>query len=106
MGFFTEYLQWIVGLETSNSVNVLGKGETPFSVTSEDDIGGFVAHNKSLRMEGERVTMRGLAHIYNQPLIPVPKGNEVPAKTAGEAEFKTSLQIEADGGGLARGETG
>ncbi|KAE9404788.1 NAD(P)-binding protein [Gymnopus androsaceus JB14] len=102
--------------ETNNSVNVLGKGETPFTVTSEEDIGGFVAHvltslpsdsphlqNKSLRMEGERFTMHDLARIYNQPLVLIPEGNEVPAKTAGEAGFKTLLQIEADAGRASTG---
>ncbi|KAE9383187.1 hypothetical protein BT96DRAFT_1009546, partial [Gymnopus androsaceus JB14] len=115
-GFFIEYLQWVVGYETNNSVNVLGKGETPFTVTSEEDIGGFVAHvltslpsdsphlqNKSLRMEGERFTMHDLARIYNQPLVLIPEGNEVPAKTAGEAGFKTLLQIEADAGRASTG---
>ncbi|KAE9383186.1 hypothetical protein BT96DRAFT_951563 [Gymnopus androsaceus JB14] len=68
-GFFIEYLQWVVGLETNNSVNTLGQGETPFSVTSEEDIGG----------------------------------NEVPAKTAGEAGFKTLIQIEVDGGRASTG---
>ncbi|KAE9404789.1 NAD(P)-binding protein [Gymnopus androsaceus JB14] len=115
-GFFIEYLQWVVGLETNNSVNTLGQGETPFSVTSEEDIGGFVAHvltslpsdsphlqNKSLRMEGERVTIRDLARIYNQPLVLIPEGNEVPAKTAGEAGFKTLIQIEVDGGRASTG---
>ncbi|KAE9383185.1 NAD(P)-binding protein [Gymnopus androsaceus JB14] len=116
-GFFIEYLQWVVGLETNNSVNVLGKGETPFSVTSEEDIGGFVAHvltslpseesphlqNKSLRMEGERVTIRDLARIFNQPLVVIPEGNEIPAKTGGEAKTKTLLQNEIAAGRISTG---
>ena len=54
-------------------------------------------------MEGEHVTMRDLARIYNKPLVFVPQGNEVPAKTAEEAEFKTLLQIEADDGRASTG---
>ncbi|KAE9404790.1 NAD(P)-binding protein [Gymnopus androsaceus JB14] len=119
-GFFIEYLQWVVGLETNNSINVLGKGETPFSVTSEEDIGESkqaLLHtfllpyhpnsphlqNKSLRMEGERVTICDLARIFNQPLVVIPEGNEIPAKTGGEAKTKTLLQNEIAAGRISTG---
>ncbi|KAJ3729120.1 hypothetical protein DFJ43DRAFT_1000857 [Lentinula guzmanii] len=115
-GFFIEYLPWFVGIDTNHVVNVIGKGETPFSVTSEEDIGGFVAHvlttipsssphlkNQCLRIQGDRITMRDLARIYHKPLEFVPEGDEVPAKTPEEAAFKTFLQIEADGGMASTG---
>ncbi|KAJ4480965.1 hypothetical protein J3R30DRAFT_3462749 [Lentinula aciculospora] len=115
-GFFIFYLPWLAGVETNHVVNSLGKGETAFSVTSQEDVGGFTAHvlttlpssspllkNQCLRIQGERVTMHDLARIYNKPLELVPEGDEVPAKTPEEAGYKTFLQIEADGGMASSG---
>ncbi|KIK57524.1 hypothetical protein GYMLUDRAFT_46094 [Collybiopsis luxurians FD-317 M1] len=115
-GIFIDSLPWLVGAETNHAVNVLGKGETFFSVTSEEDIGGFVAHvitafpssssrlkNQSLRIQGDRITMRSLSRIYRKPLEFIPEGDEVPAKTPEEATLKTFLQIEADCGMASTG---
>ncbi|KAJ4484227.1 hypothetical protein C8J55DRAFT_425974 [Lentinula edodes] len=115
-GFFSGYLPWLVGIDTNHTVNAIGKGETPFSVTSEEDIGGFVAHvlttlpssspdlkNRCLRLQGDRITMRDLARIYHKPFELVPEGDEVPAKTPEEAAVKTFMQIEADAGMASTG---
>ncbi|KAJ3822164.1 hypothetical protein EV361DRAFT_366482 [Lentinula raphanica] len=115
-GFFMGRLKWVTGLDTNHVVNIIGKGETPFSTTNEEDIGGFVAHvlttlpptspllkNQCLRMEGDRVTIRDLARIFNQPIEFIPEGDEVPAKTPEEAAFKTFLQIEVESGMASTG---
>lgn len=59
--------------------------------------------NKSLRLQGQRLTARDLARIYQQPLVFVPEGGEVPAKTAGEAALKKLLQVETEGGRASTG---
>ncbi|KIK53369.1 hypothetical protein GYMLUDRAFT_105129, partial [Collybiopsis luxurians FD-317 M1] len=115
-GFFFSSLPWMVGIDANNRVNLIGKGETLFSTTSEADIGGFTAHilttlplsspllvNQSLRIEGDRLTFRDLARIFDKPIAPLPKGELVPGKNEGERQFKTFLQSEAEEGGASLG---
>ncbi|TRM60847.1 hypothetical protein BD626DRAFT_632284 [Schizophyllum amplum] len=91
-GIFQEYLELVVGFGTNKKVNILSsvKGDTPFSTTSMDDVGGFVAHvvthhplsalaDKAVRIEGERVTLNELGAVLGAPVekvdvIPAPEG--------------------------------
>ncbi|KAK7042550.1 NmrA domain-containing protein [Favolaschia claudopus] len=69
-GSFVQLIPWLLG--GNGKAQIIGKGDTPFSTTSIPDIAGFVAHilttlppseleNRIFRLEGERVTMNGLA---------------------------------------------
>ncbi|TRM70020.1 hypothetical protein BD626DRAFT_554261 [Schizophyllum amplum] len=91
-GSFQEFIYPLVGYGVNKKVNILRslKGDTPFSVTTCDDIGGFVAHvvthhplaslaNKCFRIEGDRTTLNGLGAILDAPIekvndVPVPEG--------------------------------
>ncbi|KAJ4477513.1 hypothetical protein J3R30DRAFT_3404840 [Lentinula aciculospora] len=92
-------------------VHIHGKGETPFTVTSQEDIGGFVAHvitslpptspelvNASLRIQGQQLTLREYARIINKPTVTVAEAESLPANTDEEKNFKTFLQAQVEGG--------
>lgn len=77
---------------------------------------GFVAHvlttlpsssphlvNKGLRLQGQRLTASDLARIHQLPVVFIPEGGEVPAKSAEDAEFKKMLQIEIEAGRASTG---
>lgn len=34
------YVPWVVGADVDGKVHIQGKGDTPFTVTSQEDIGG------------------------------------------------------------------
>ncbi|KIK53978.1 hypothetical protein GYMLUDRAFT_206986 [Collybiopsis luxurians FD-317 M1] len=115
-GFFLSNLPRIVGIDVNDCVNLIGKGETPFSTTSQADIGGFTAHvlttlplsspllvNQSLRIEGDRLTFLDLARIFDKPIVSLPKGELVPGKNEDERHFRTFLQSEAEEGGASLG---
>ncbi|KAJ3827143.1 hypothetical protein F5880DRAFT_1539852 [Lentinula raphanica] len=115
-GLFMGYIPWIVGRDVDENVHILGKGETPFTTTSEEDIGGFVAHivtslpltspelvNASLRIQSQRLTLRDYARIINKPVVSVAQGASIPAKSDGEKPFKSFLQTQIEEGKATTG---
>ncbi|KIK54025.1 hypothetical protein GYMLUDRAFT_49084 [Collybiopsis luxurians FD-317 M1] len=115
-GLFFGWLLWAVGADVSESVHILGKGETLFSTTSEADIAGFTAHvltslpldsphlvNQTMRLESDRITFRDVARIYKKPIVFVAEGDLIPGNTEKERQWKTALQIEVEAGGLSTG---
>ncbi|KAJ7350870.1 hypothetical protein DFH08DRAFT_862530 [Mycena albidolilacea] len=75
-GMFAESIPWIVDYSEGSKIKIVGKGDTPVSVTSIPDIAGFVAHvlttappseleDRILRLEGDRTTLSGLAALFN-----------------------------------------
>ncbi|KAF9065343.1 hypothetical protein BDP27DRAFT_1450243 [Rhodocollybia butyracea] len=80
------------------------------------DIGGYVAHvltncpltspelvNRSLRIEGQSITLTEIAAIYGKRIVYVPDGGQIPAVSAEEAYMKTELQTAAQDGQLSNG---
>ncbi|KIK55452.1 hypothetical protein GYMLUDRAFT_47848 [Collybiopsis luxurians FD-317 M1] len=115
-GWFSGSFPLLVGMAVNDSVNILGKGETPFTATSETDVGGFTAHvlttlpldspylvNQTMRLEGDRVTLRDIARIYEKPIVFLAEGEQVPGESELIRQVMTELQIEAETG---RGTTG
>ncbi|KAK7044645.1 NmrA domain-containing protein [Favolaschia claudopus] len=73
VGMWTDVIPILLNLETKPQI--IGKGETKFSITAVADIAGAVAHalttaspseleNRELRLEGERVTLNQLAALF------------------------------------------
>jgi len=115
-GFFASYVSWLAALDVTDSFHILGKGDKPVTLTSEADIGGFVAHvftsyplsspelvNKSIRFQGQGITWGEVARIYGKPIVYVPEGGQIPAGSQPAAAFKTDLQTEAEGGRASTG---
>ncbi|KAF9065347.1 hypothetical protein BDP27DRAFT_1298196 [Rhodocollybia butyracea] len=115
-GLFFGAVPWIGALDVSDDFHIIGKGDKVLSVTSETDIGGFVAHvftnypltspklfNNSLRIEGQSVTLTEIAEIYGKRITYVPEGGKIPARSAEEAYVKTVLQTAAEDGQLSNG---
>ncbi|KAI5894657.1 NAD(P)-binding protein [Schizophyllum commune H4-8] len=103
-GCFAEFIAILVGYNANKKVNILNSltGEKPFSVTTNPDIGAFVAHlvthyplsalaNKAFRIEGDRITLKSLAAIFDAPIERVdviPVAPEIPLPS----EFVEELQ--------------
>ncbi|KAF9062865.1 hypothetical protein BDP27DRAFT_1336076 [Rhodocollybia butyracea] len=115
-GLFIGFLPWIGALDVSENFHIISKGDKPFSVTSEADIGGFVAHvftnyhltspelaNKSLRIEGQSVTLSEAAESYGKKIVYVTEDGEIPARSAEESHLKKALQTFAQDGELNNG---
>ncbi|KAL1745175.1 hypothetical protein HDZ31DRAFT_36994 [Schizophyllum fasciatum] len=92
-GCFVEFITTLVGYDANKKVNILKslKGDTPFSATTNPDIGAFLAHivthyplaelaNKAFRIEGERLTFNDLGGMLNAPVIRV---DEIPVVKGG-----------------------
>ncbi|KAJ7180870.1 hypothetical protein C8R46DRAFT_886253 [Mycena filopes] len=74
--FFTGlFIDYIAVLKGDGDVKVIGKGDTPLSLTSVADTTGFVTHvlttlpasqleNRIFRLEGDRVTLREIAALF------------------------------------------
>ncbi|TRM60830.1 hypothetical protein BD626DRAFT_571533 [Schizophyllum amplum] len=101
-GIFQDYVPLLVGYGASKKVNILRslKGDTPFSTTSTDDIGGFVAHvvtrhplsvlaDKVVRIEGSRVTLNELGAVFEAP---VEKVDAIPGVEGVRTAFIAQLQ--------------
>ncbi|KAJ4477512.1 hypothetical protein J3R30DRAFT_226771 [Lentinula aciculospora] len=110
-GAFMGYVPWIVGSDVDGKAHILGKGDTPFSVTSQQDIGGFVAHvltslppdsselvNACLRIQGQRITLRQFARVANKQIVTVNTDELIPGKTDAEKNFKVTLQTQVEEG--------
>ncbi|KAK7032841.1 NmrA domain-containing protein [Favolaschia claudopus] len=81
-GPFVQFVPWLIG--TEGKFQIIGKGDTPFSVTSIPDIAGFVAHilttappseleNRILRLQGDRPTLNGIAAQFKATPVYVDK---------------------------------
>ncbi|KAJ7165428.1 hypothetical protein C8R46DRAFT_1098572, partial [Mycena filopes] len=81
-GLFIEYIDFVTGYVADGKARHVGKGDTPVSFTSLDDITGYVVHvltttppseleNRILRLEGDRATLRELAAKFNTHTEPV-----------------------------------
>ncbi|KAF9064810.1 hypothetical protein BDP27DRAFT_1366929 [Rhodocollybia butyracea] len=116
IGFGMSYVPWLTGMDVTDSVHVVGTGEELLTLTSETDAGGFTAHvltnysltspklvNQSLRLKGQTVTLREAAQIYSKPVVFIPEGGQIPARSERELYLKTVLQTEAAGGRLNTG---
>ncbi|KAK7032836.1 NmrA domain-containing protein [Favolaschia claudopus] len=104
-GAFTQFLG---GMVKDGKALIVGKGETPVSVTSVPDIAGYIAHivttqppsvleNVILRIEGERVTMKEVAAQFGATPVYVDK---MPGE---HGEFLTGLMRIMD---MGAGSTG
>ncbi|KAJ7180869.1 hypothetical protein C8R46DRAFT_1211171 [Mycena filopes] len=73
-GLFINHIG-LLRVEGDGKVKVIGKGDTPLSVTSVADAAGFVAHvlttlppfqleNRIFRIEGDRATLREIAALF------------------------------------------
>ncbi|KAF9071410.1 hypothetical protein BDP27DRAFT_1219090, partial [Rhodocollybia butyracea] len=115
-GSFFSAVPWIGALDVSEDFHVIGKGDKLLSITSETDIGGYVAHvltnypltspelvNRSLRIEGQSITLTEIAAIYGKRIVYVPDGGQITAVSAEEAYMKTELQTAAQDGHLSNG---
>ncbi|KAJ4477511.1 hypothetical protein J3R30DRAFT_3734396 [Lentinula aciculospora] len=102
---FMGYVPWVVGSDVDGKAHILGKGDTPFSVTSQEDIGGFVAHvltslplnsselvNACLRIQGQQITLRQFARVANKQIVAVTGEQPIPGKIAAETIFNVFLQ--------------
>ncbi|KAJ3827142.1 hypothetical protein F5878DRAFT_619023 [Lentinula raphanica] len=110
-GLFMGYVPWVVGSDVDGNVHIQGKGDTPFSVTSQEDIGGFVAHvltslpldspelvNACLRIQGQQITLRQFARVVNKPIVTVPREELIPGSSREEQSFKAFLQSHIEEG--------
>ncbi|KAL1762059.1 hypothetical protein FB107DRAFT_268352 [Schizophyllum commune] len=128
-GCFTEFIATLVGYSANKKVNILNSvtGEREFSVTTNPDIGAFVAHlvthyplsalaNKAFRIEGDRITLKSLAATFNAPIervdvIPVSPEIPLPSEFVAELQRVTERGLlsidtvvgEGDGAGGANG---
>lgn len=109
-GIFQEFVQLLVGYGTNKKVNIISslKGDTPFSTTNTDDIGGFVAYvvthhplsalaDKAVRIEGDRLTLNELGAVLGAP---IEKVDVIPAPEGVPAAFLAHLQTLIDMGYL------
>ncbi|KAK0216173.1 hypothetical protein IW262DRAFT_1398447 [Armillaria fumosa] len=103
--FFTgQFFSWIpitCGYPSTGKINlVVGTGNTPGSVTADEDVGGFVAHvlttlppselhDRIFRIEGERVSYGEIAARVGLPVVRV---ETVPADSEELSQFCTILQ--------------
>ncbi|KAJ7185310.1 hypothetical protein C8R46DRAFT_1172123 [Mycena filopes] len=105
-GGFTEIAPMLKGPDST--IRYIGKGETPVSFTSVADITGFVVHalttlppseleNRILRLEGERVTLKEVAAIFNTTAVQV---ESVPGPEGG---FMTGLLTMCEKGAVSTG---
>ncbi|KAF7341129.1 NmrA domain-containing protein [Mycena venus] len=96
-GLFIEFIPWLVDYSQGGKIKVVGKGETPLSVTSIPDVAGFFAHvlttlppseleNRILRVEGDRSTLNGFAPLFKTSI------EHVDSITGEMGEFKTWMQ--------------
>ncbi|KAF9065465.1 hypothetical protein BDP27DRAFT_1331919 [Rhodocollybia butyracea] len=110
-GLFAGYLPWLLALDVTSSVHIIGKGDKPLSLTSETDIGGFVAHvltnyplsspelvNQSFRIQGQSITLSEAAQIYGKSIVYIAEGEQVPAGSEVESGYKTAMQTEVEEG--------
>ncbi|KAJ7349342.1 hypothetical protein DFH08DRAFT_743396 [Mycena albidolilacea] len=107
-GGFIEFIPWLVDYSSGSTIKVIGKGETPLSVTSIGDIAGFVAHilttlppsdleDRVLRLQGDRSTLNNLAVLFKTSVERVDS-------IGGEGgEFKTALQHAFESGAGSTG---
>ncbi|KAL1673109.1 hypothetical protein EV122DRAFT_255388 [Schizophyllum commune] len=128
-GCFTEFIATLVGYNANKKVNILNSvtGEREFSVTTNPDIGAFVAHlvthyplsalaNQAFRIEGDRITLKSLAATFNAPIervnvIPVSPEIPLPSEFVAELQHVTERGLlsidtvvgEGDGAGGANG---
>ncbi|KAJ3916228.1 hypothetical protein F5877DRAFT_69224 [Lentinula edodes] len=115
-GLFMAYVPWVVGADVDASkAHIQGKGDTPFTVTSQEDIGGqffyleydngFVAHvltslpltspelvNTSLRIQGQQITLRQYAQVANKSIVAVTENEAIPGNTDEDKTLKAFLQ--------------
>ncbi|KAF7315912.1 NmrA domain-containing protein [Mycena indigotica] len=72
VGLFIEFLPWVVNYP--DTIQLVGAGDVAVSVTSTQDIGGFLAHvltnlpipeleNRTFRLQGDRIMLKDLAEI-------------------------------------------
>ncbi|KAK7456395.1 hypothetical protein VKT23_010643 [Stygiomarasmius scandens] len=101
-GIWARWIPWLTGYDANGKINILkGKGDTPISITAEEDTSGFIAYvctNLSpselaysrFRLEGERMTTKDMASRLNKPIefVDVIPGDpsEVRTTVASEAE--------------------
>ncbi|KAJ3997064.1 hypothetical protein F5050DRAFT_1570180 [Lentinula boryana] len=116
-GLFMGFIPWVTGGDVdSSNVYIQGTGKTPFTTTSEEDIGGFVAHvltslpltspdlvNASLRIQGQKITLQECARFLNKSIVLVAEGESIPAKTDEEKHFKALVQTQIEGGMASTG---
>ncbi|KAJ3987995.1 hypothetical protein F5890DRAFT_1404026 [Lentinula detonsa] len=115
-GLFTSFIPWVIGADAESSAYIQGTGKTPFTTTSEEDIGGFVAHvltslpltspdlvNASLRIQGQKITLQECARLLNKSIVLVAEGESIPAKTDEEKHFKALVQTQMEGGMASTG---
>ncbi|KAJ3882055.1 hypothetical protein F5051DRAFT_395360 [Lentinula edodes] len=115
-GLFMAYVPWVVGADVDGKAHIQGKGDTPFTVTSQDDIGGFVAHvltslpltspelvNASLRIQGQQITLRQYAQVANKPIVTVTENEKIPGNTDEDEALKAFLQKHIEEGTATTG---
>ncbi|KAJ3732406.1 hypothetical protein DFJ43DRAFT_1073771 [Lentinula guzmanii] len=115
-GLFMSFIPWAIGADVESSAYIQGTGKTPFTTTSEEDIGGFVAHvltslpltspdlvNACLRIQGQRITLQECAQFLNKSIVLVAEGESIPAKTDAEKPFKALVQTLIEGGMTSTG---
>ncbi|KAJ7225988.1 NAD(P)-binding protein [Mycena pura] len=95
-GNFIEYIPWLVGYSDNHKITIVGKGDTPCSFTSTEDIAAFVAYvlttlpppqleDKIFRLEGDRMCLNDLGPVLKAPVEYV---DHIVGK---EGELKTAL---------------
>ncbi|KAJ4468627.1 hypothetical protein C8J55DRAFT_524556 [Lentinula edodes] len=110
------YVPWVVGADVDGKAHIQGKRDTPFTVTSQDDIGGFVAHvltslpltspelvNASLRIQGQQITLRQYAQVANKLIVTVTENEKIPGNTDEDEVLKAFLQKHIEEGTATTG---
>ncbi|KAH7928881.1 NAD(P)-binding protein [Leucogyrophana mollusca] len=111
-GVFHKFIPFFAAVPDTGKFHIVGEGKSPVSFTSPVDVAGFLAHilvtlkhtqfyNIELRIEGERLTLSEVAHLYGEK-APVIYVDTLP-KSLPLVEVRSMLQHEFESGAGSSG---
>ncbi|KAH7928779.1 NAD(P)-binding protein [Leucogyrophana mollusca] len=113
VGGFIDSIPYLLALDETGKLNIIGEGRTSATVTAQiDSASGFLAyvlthlppsqlHNVTFRIQGERKTLRELASLYGDK-VPVVEISEFPPSVK-DGAFRAYLQAAFNSGAASTG---
>ncbi|EIW78092.1 NAD(P)-binding protein [Coniophora puteana RWD-64-598 SS2] len=110
-GLFAEWIPIIGCVAEKGKFLLVAKGDTPMSVTTMSDVGGYLAHiittlppskllNTVFRIEGDRATLNEFAVLYEKADVSIQHAEKIPEDVK-DAFVRDYLQQRSDTGGVS-----